>query len=134
MPEQRPDATKTSLTPAQSADVIRYYDRAANGRAYENGWKPKVALGHVAINTTQPRHSIIPNKEKPELAFTEPPLTAQEMSEGLEHLTKGQESAGSLSDEWPVYPTDEQWERIEKLKETQDAITAYEMVMGIRAH
>ena len=134
MSEQRPDVTKTSLTPSQAADVIRYYDRAVNGKAYENGWKPKVALGQVAINTTQPKYSIIPNKEKPELAFTQPPLTAQEMSEGLEHLISGKETSSPSTDEWPVYPTDEQWERIEKLKETHDAITAYEMVMGIRAH
>ena len=134
MSEQQPDVTKTSLTPSQAADVIRYYDRAANGKAYENGWKPKVSLGEVAINTILPKHSIVPNKEKPELAFRQPPLTAQEMSEGLDYLMNDQEPTESLTDEWPVYPTDEQWERIEKLKETHDAITAYEMVMGIRAH
>ncbi|HSW90724.1 MAG TPA: hypothetical protein VLF64_01880 [Candidatus Saccharimonadales bacterium] len=136
MAEQRTDVAKTVLTPVQSADVIRYYDTAANRFAYDNGWKPKIALGRVAVNTTQPRHSIIPNEEKPERAFTEPALTPQEMSEGLEHLMKGVEPEPSRQStgEWPIDPTDEQWKRIEKLKETHDPITAYEMVMGIWAH
>ena len=133
MSEQRPDVTKTSLTPAQAADVIRYYDQAANGKAYENGWKPKVPLGHVAVNTTQSRHSIIPNKEKPELAFTEPTLTSQEMSEGLEHLMNGQEPSAPLTNEWPVDPTDEQWDEINTLVDTSgfSLNKAYATVMGI---
>ncbi|HET6622816.1 MAG TPA: hypothetical protein VFG56_02680 [Candidatus Saccharimonadales bacterium] len=75
MNERKP----SHLTPEQAADVIRYYDRDANGEARARGWRDKVALGEVAARTTLKRFSILPNQ-------TKPMLTPEEMGAGLDYI------------------------------------------------
>lgn len=122
------EVAKSSLTPAQAADVIRYYDASENEAFYENNWaKPKVKLGQVAIHTTQSRHSILPNGE--------PMLTIKEAAGGLEYLLKEKEMPPKQEHSWPVEPSSEQLEQIEALvdKIPCSYSDAYERVMGIRA-
>ena len=128
MTHEAPEVAKIGLTPAQAADVIRYYDASENEAAYENNWaKPKVKLGQVAIHTTQSRHSILPSGE--------PVLTIKEAAEGLEYLLKEREtpSARSQEQDWPIEPTTAQLEQIEALvdKIPCSYTEAYAKVMGI---
>ena len=125
-----PEVVRSGLMPAEAADIIRYYDDSENKAVYDNNWRiPKVKLGQIAIHTTQSRHSILQSGE--------PMLTIEEAAEGLEYLLKEKEMPSPKPETvqtWPVDPTDEQWGRIEKLEETRNLITAYEMVMGIRVY
>ena len=123
--EQKP----TPLSPAQAADVIRYYDLAENADYHEaKRGKRKIALALVAIHAASGKHSIMPDKA--------PLLTHDEKDAGLEYLalqsratSSGDEALGS----WPVEPTDEEWEQIYRKSDTQ-AIPideAYAQIMGI---
>ena len=128
MTHKAPEVAKMGLTPAQAADVIRYYDASENEAAYENNWaQPKVKLGQVAIHTTQPQYSILPGGE--------PMLTIKEAAEGLEYLLKERETppARSQEQDWPVEPTAAQLEQIEALvdKIPCSYTEAYAKVMGV---
>ncbi|HET7630086.1 MAG TPA: hypothetical protein VFK03_01810 [Candidatus Saccharimonadales bacterium] len=82
----------SSLTPEQAADVIRYYDRAANGEARARGWRDKTGIGEVAVQTTLKRFSILPNKIKPT-------LTPKEMLIGLDYIQNPPEKELSEEEE-----------------------------------
>lgn len=131
MIHKAPEVAKMGLTPAQAADVIRYYDASENEAAYENNWaKPKVKLGQVALHTTKPENSILPSGK--------PMLTMKEASEGLEYLLKERDSTPPpapeiRSEEWPVQPTDEQLRLIEDMADKVPCSysEAYAKVMGI---
>jgi hypothetical protein len=69
---------KSSLTPAQSADVIRYYHDGENQETRKSGQRNRVALGEAALRTTMWRHSITPDSEGL--------LTLAEMQAGLRHI------------------------------------------------
>jgi hypothetical protein len=129
MNHRTPEVIHSGLTPAQSADVIRYFDASENKDYYENNWRePKVKLGRVALHTTQSRHSL--------LSSGEPMLTIKEATEGFEYLLKEREKTAAPKQEqgWPIEPTDEQLQQIEELvdKIPCSYTDAYERVMGIR--
>ena len=119
---------KQYLTPEQAADVIAYYDRHDNERSIKNNWKRKKSLGQLAFDTTRRMHSILPNGE--------PLLTAEESIEGLEYYRDTLERQFTQPvpaevSEWPIEPTDEQWESIFQLTDTCDVKEAYSQVMKI---
>ena len=131
MTHTSPEVTRSGLTSAQSADVVRYYDASENEAFHTKNWRVrKVKIGQVAIHTTQARHSILPNGE--------PTLTMKEATEGLEHLLKERDTVpaaptGSNEIRWPIEPTDAQLKLIE---ETADKVPcsyteAYAKVMGV---
>lgn len=126
------EVAKSGLTPAQAADVIRYYDASENEAFHANNWRVrKVKLGQVAIHTTQDRHSILPNGE--------PTLTVKEATEGLELLLKERDTVPTASPElkkensWPIEPTDAQLKLIEEMADKVPCsyTEAYAKVMGI---
>ena len=134
MTHTSPEVTRSGLTPAQAADVIRYYDASENEAFHANNWQVrKIKLGQVAIHTTQARHSIIPH-ERPALAFTEPTLTVKEAAEGLENLLKERDAPIIKQEQgWPIEPTTEQWDKIDKLIDNSGLPldNAYAAVMGV---
>jgi len=130
MTHTTPEVTKSGLTPAQSADVIRYYDASENEASYRNGWRLKVSLGLVAIHTTEAAHSILPTGG--------PMLTAKEEVEGLEYLLRERDTTPlsvfeAKPESWPIEPTDDQLVQIEDLADKIPCsyTEAYAKVMGI---
>lgn len=69
---------RTTLTPEQSADVIRHYHTGMNYERREKGRPDVLSLGYAALCTTLPSHSVLPDAK--------PALNVQEMAEGLEHI------------------------------------------------
>ena len=127
MSEQKP-THNNQLTPEQAADVIAHYDRHDNERSIKNNWKRKKSLGQVAFDTTRRMHSILPDGE--------PLLTVDESLEGLTYyrdMLKRQftQPVPAEVSEWPIEPTDEQWETIFQLTDTRDIKEAYSQVMKI---
>jgi len=126
-----PEVTGSGLVSAQSADVVRYYDASENEAFHANNWRVrKVKLGQVAIHTTQPRHSILPNGE--------PTLTIKEATEGLEYLLKERDTVPAAPPEpkensWPIEPTDAQLKLIEEMADKIPCsyTEAYAKVMGV---
>jgi len=126
-----PEVTRSGLTPAQSADVVRYYDVSENEAFHANNWRVrKVKLGQVAIHTTQARHSILPNDELT--------LTINEATEGLERLLKERDTVQAAPPEpkensWPIEPTDAQLRLIEEMADKVPCsyTEAYAKVMGV---
>jgi len=120
MKHELPDDIRSHLTPAQAADVIRYYDAAENERSYRNNWKRKIPLGRVAVRTSLASHSILPSGE--------PLLTPREAASGLDYIEQQAQSP------WPVEPTDEQWEQIFELSDKRPIPVdeAYASIMGIK--
>lgn len=116
MPKKSPNC----LTPAQAADVIRYYDASDNAGYHEQGWaKRKVPLGRLALRLATSKHSILPDKM--------PMLTLEEATKGLEHLE---------APSWPVEPTDDELDQMERLVDTIPTSydDAYYRVMGIKPY
>jgi hypothetical protein len=72
-----------TLTPRQSADVIRYYHDSANPENASNGARTKVALARAAVFASRPEESILPDGR--------PLLDVAEMANGLEYLLGGRE-------------------------------------------
>jgi hypothetical protein len=131
MTHTTPEVTKSGLTPAQSADVIRYYDASENEAFHANNWRVrKVKLGQVAIHTTRPEDSVLPDGA--------PMLTMKEASEGHEYLLKERDATPRQAPEarpesWPIEPTDDQLVQIEDLADKIPCsyTEAYAKVMGI---
>lgn len=109
-----------SLSPSQAADVIRYYHNGENADARAKGWGDKVSLGQSAIHATSTNHSLLPSDK--------PLLTDKEMYEGIQYI-----DGSHTTPAWPVEPSAEQWQEIERLVDTQPCSydDAYRQIMGI---
>ena len=111
------------ITPAQAADVIRYYDQVENAESLRNNWKRKVSLGQVALHTAMRSHSILPGR-------TESLLNPREAAAGLDYIQQQSSNVPEVQP-WPVEPTDGQWEQIYRLSDTRpcSVSVAYGAVM-----
>ena len=106
MSERKP----SSLTPAQAADVINYYDRSENARYHTYGGKRKVPLALVALHTSFISRSILPSGESM--------LTSDEALGGLNYLRLEESQGGDLptaQEESSSDPTPEEEAQIERL-------------------
>ena len=124
MKQQSLESTGLHITPAQAADVIKFYDDAENELPFRNNWKRKVSLGQVAMHTAMRSRSILPSGE--------PVLNHKEAQAGLDYLS--QESQVRELGSWPVEPTEQEWEEIFKLSDVRPCSTdeAYGAIMGIK--
>ena len=105
MKQTSPESPGSHITPAQAADVIKFYDELENGESFRNGWQRKIPLGRLAIHTAKLSHSIFPDGQ-----MQLPLLSRVEAADGLAYLQQRhkQQELGS----WPVEPTEAQWEEI----------------------
>ena len=123
------ERTPTALTPSQAADVIRYYDLHENADYHEGRRRNRgTALGLVAIHAAESKHSILPDAA-PLLAFDEVKL-------GLDYINKPPQPQAAVQElgSWPIKPTDDEWEEIDRVSNTR-AIPldeAYASVIGVR--